>query len=184
MITRPEDQNLLKNNGEARKNIALELYQRYAASKTYGKDPEALESIISTYITDLGDYPVQYVIEAVKIHARNSQEYPTISDIVGIIRRRGRKPIPKEVYISKQKIAPEDRSQKDWETIATYENQQDDESESLVFSDHVSVVERQNENSNLRKKIIDLKEENARAWGRVRELEFIIKNLQKNNGGF
>lgn len=184
MITRPEEQSLLKNNGEARKGIALELYQRYAASKTYGKDPEALEGIISTYIADLGDYPAQYVIEAIKIHARNSQEYPTISDIVGIIRRKGRKPIPKEVYISKQKIDPENRTQKDWEVIAAYENQQDDESASLVFLDHASTVDRQNENINLRKKIIDLKEENVRAWGRVRELEFILKNLQKNNGGF
>lgn len=184
MITRPEEQSLLKNNGDARKNIALELYQRYAASKTYGKDPEALESIISTYIKDLGDYQACHVMEAIKIHARNSQEYPTISDIVGIIRRRGRKPIPREVYISKQKIDPENRTQKDWDVIAAYEMQQDDEVESHVFFDQISAIERQNESNNLRKKIIDLQKENAKAWARVRELEFILKNLQKTNGGF
>lgn len=165
----------LRNDGEGKKAVSVELYERFQATKTYGKDQESLEDIIKVFMRDLGDYPTRSVMAAIKNHCRNSPEFPTVADIIGIIRRRGKMPYLKEAYISKQRIDPEDRTPQDWAYIKGYESQQNAEEYSSDYLDYHSQIEHVSENEKLRKRILELQAENARAWAKVRELELLTR---------
>ncbi len=75
-------------------------YRRFHAIKTYGKEPESLDSIIEGFDCDLAGYPAEKSLLAIKTHSQRSQEFPTTADIIGLIRRNGRPPLTEAQFVA------------------------------------------------------------------------------------
>lgn len=137
--------------------MALELHERFHAMKTYGKEPESLKSIVKIFLKDLAAYPLDKILKAITLHAQRSQEFPTVADIVGLIKRGGRAPITKEVYIAISKKDGELRTPEEWKTLREYEAEQIQEE----FGRDEPRVDT-GENERLRQRIKELETEYAR----------------------
>lgn len=73
---------LLKDDREGRQKLAGRLYRDFHAMKTYGKEPESLESIISLFNETMAEYPIEKVLEAMHSHAKASPEFPTPAEVI------------------------------------------------------------------------------------------------------
>lgn len=147
----------LKSDAESKKNLAMRLYRDFHAMKTYGKEPESLESIISLFNETLAEFTMDHIVLAMKVHAQRSQEFPTPADIVGIIRRKGRPPLSREMYISISKKDPEDRSGDDWKYLRAYEAEHSTEVSDFV--DQAKETANRDENLRLRNQVRELQAE-------------------------
>lgn len=92
--------------------------------KTYGKEPESLESIIRIFTRDLGHFPADKVMKAISVHSQRSQEFPTVSDIVGLIKRKGKPPLKESDIISIRKKDGEFRTPEEWQMLREWDNEQ------------------------------------------------------------
>lgn len=53
--------------------------------RTYGKEPESLESIISLFYESTADYGIEEILSAMHFHAKKSPDFPTPADIISIM---------------------------------------------------------------------------------------------------
>lgn len=148
----------LSESEEARKALALELYDRFHAMKTYGKEPESLESIVRIFSRDLASFSLEKVQRAISLHAQRSQEFPTVCDIMGLIKRGGKPPLSKEIYIGISKKDAETRTSQDWQYLRDYEAQANEDFGS-DFIDEKKESNFADERIRLRKELIDAKSE-------------------------
>jgi hypothetical protein len=72
----------LKSDHQARQTLAARLYRDFHAMKTYGKEPESLESIISLFNETMEDFSGDEIFKAMHKHAKASPEFPTPADII------------------------------------------------------------------------------------------------------
>lgn len=114
----------LAHDESGQNKLALELHARFHSMKTYGKEPESLTAITAIFLRDLSDFPVEKILKAITLHSRRSEEFPTVSNIYGIIKRNGKPPLSKEIYISISKKAGEYRNKADWDYMQDYEAEQ------------------------------------------------------------
>lgn len=163
----------LQFDSEGQKQIAVELYDRFHAMKTYGKEPESLESIIRIFKKDLSNYPTQAIMKAISIHSQRSQEFPTVSDISGIIKRKGRPPIKESDVIAVRKKDGQDRTPDDWALLREWDEQQRHEEfgEEIAVEDYTRLKD---ETIRLRLQIKELQNENKR-------LAQLLRNEQLKN---
>ena len=152
----------LKENAEGRQRLATLLYEYFQGMKTYGKDPESLEGIIALFNRTLASYPYEKVEMALTVHASRNAEFPTPADIVGLIKRNGKPPFSKEVYISISKKDPELRDPYDWKYLREYEAEQSDEAFGTAFRDDRRAEVSAAETARLRKEVGFLRTENKR----------------------
>lgn len=117
----------LKDSPEGKQKLATELYRRFHAMKTYGKEPESLENIISVFTSDLEEFPTENILKAIKTHSQRSQEFPTVSDIIGLLKRNGRPPMDKAIYVTISKKDYEDRANEERRYMRDYEEQMQEE---------------------------------------------------------
>jgi len=141
--------------------------------KTYGKEPESLESILPLFQSALADYPIDRIMLALDIHASRSQEFPTRFDIVSLIKRNGKPPLSQVMYIAISRKDGEDRTASDWQYMRDYEDEQQEESSE--FSDARASEANTTENSRLRKEVWSLREE-------VKRLGDLLHEERKRNG--
>jgi hypothetical protein len=114
----------LSQDQDAKKGLAVELFQRFQTMKTYGKDPASMSSIVDIFIRDLSDYPVDLIQKAITTHAKKSTEFPTVADIVGLIERNGKPPLSEAMYISISRKDYEDRTQEENAYFRAYQKEQ------------------------------------------------------------
>lgn len=114
----------LNQDSPSRQQLAARLYRDFYAMKTYGKEPESLESIVSLFNESLANFPFEKINAAFIIHAQRSQEFPTPSDIVGLIRRNGKPPIKESDVIAIRKKDGSDRTNSDWQLLREWDDQQ------------------------------------------------------------
>jgi hypothetical protein len=155
---------LLRDDPTAKQELSTKLYRDFHALKTYGKEPESLQGIISLFTEVLSGFTPDKINAAFKTHAERSAEFPTPADIVGLIRRNGRPPIKESDVIAIRKKDGQDRTLKEWKMLREWDAEQqegwrDDD-------DQVKGEASQQENTRLRQEIITLKGEN----GRLKEL--------------
>lgn len=77
----------MAQSSEGQKQLTRELYDRFNAMNTYGKDPEAIDSILATFSLDLGHIPASDVIDAVRFYCSNNNTFPTTGDIKRVLNR-------------------------------------------------------------------------------------------------
>lgn len=75
----------LRHDPAGRQKLAGRLYRDFHAMKTYGKEPESLESIISLFNETMAGYEINEVLEAMGEHARRSAEFPAPAEIIVIM---------------------------------------------------------------------------------------------------
>lgn len=126
--------------------------------KTYGKESESFESIIYTFNKDLADYPLEKIMMAIKTHSQRSSEFPTVADIVLLIRNNGRPPLKESDIIAIRKKEGEYRTRAEWAMLREWEAQQSEAWQPTGSDSVVAVVE----NERLRKELADAKKENSR----------------------
>lgn len=124
----------LQNDTSGQKALAVELYDRFHAMKTWGKEPESLESIIRIFKKDIQNFTSEQVLKAISLHSQRSQEFPTVTDIIGIIQRNGKPPLKESDIIAIRK--KEIKTKSDWQMLAEWDAQQrngwDDSSDNLA----------------------------------------------------
>ena len=76
------------------------MFQCFQSLKVYGKEPEALESVVAMHNLVLADYPIQKIREAFAFYLRHNNELPAPSDIANIIERGGKPAFDRSVYLS------------------------------------------------------------------------------------
>lgn len=137
--------------------------------KLYGRDVANTETVIELFQKIMGKYPADKVIRAFEIWMERSQEFPTPSDIVNLIKRNGRPPLSKERYIAISKKDGEDRTQDDWQYMREYDKEQDTEEMGSEYVDETKESATLQENIRLRTEVRELKAEYARLADMLRE---------------
>jgi hypothetical protein len=164
---------VLRTDSEGKKQLAVELYKRFHAMKTYGKEPESLDSITEVFISDLAEFPAEKVMQAIKTHCQRSDEFFTVADIAGLIKRNGKPPLSKERYIAIQKKDGADRTSEDWQYLRDYESEQDD-GWAGDSRDDEKISNLRMDNERLRKRVSELENEAAKAWNEVKKLRLSL----------
>ena len=162
----------LRDDTDGQKALAVELYDRFHAMKTYGKEPESLESITRIFKRDLAEYPTGRILQAISTHAMRCDEFPTVSDIVGLIQRNGRPPLRESDIIAIRKKDGADRSRADWKTLEEWERQQ-----SAEWGGDAPAAEMALENRKLRETIARLEKQLRERGQPVEAKQFSIPKL-------
>lgn len=111
----------LRTDNDGQKALAVMLQQCFQTLRIYGKEPEALESVIAMFRLVLADYPVGAITDAFRIWLKRSNEMPTPADIASIIDRGGKPPFERAVYVAIGKRDAATRTSEEWEYMAEYE---------------------------------------------------------------
>ena len=98
------------------------LFQCFQGLKLYGKEPEALEALVSMFQMVLHDYAMPQIRQAFALHLKRSNEMPTPADIASIIERGGKPPLERAVYVSLSRKAAEQRTSDEWAYMREYES--------------------------------------------------------------
>lgn len=106
-------------NSKTRLNEAL--LMAFDALKTYGKEPEQLDSVKKLMHFALADYPWQKIQDALAFYFRHNTEFPAPADLVQIIERGNKPPFDRAVYTTLSKKHPADRTSDEWAYMREYE---------------------------------------------------------------
>ena len=97
------------------------LFQCFQSLKLYGREPEALEALVSMFQMVLHDYTMDQIRQAFALHLKRSNEMPTPADIANIIERGGKPPFERAVYVAIGKRDPVTRTSDEWAYMRDYE---------------------------------------------------------------
>ncbi len=111
----------LRTDDEGQKALAVMLQQCFQTLRVYGKEPEALESVIAMFRLVLADYSMEKITGAFRLWLGRNNEMPTPADIAGIIDRDGKPPLERAVYVAIGKRDPATRSSEEWAYMQAYE---------------------------------------------------------------
>lgn len=116
----------LAQDEKGRQNLTNLILQCFNALKTYGKEPEQLGDLNAMFQMVLEDYSIEQIKGAFKAHISRSQEIPTPSDIVTLIKRGGKPALEKSVYVAL--VQKRERTTKAY-TYGTYDDLTAEESQ-------------------------------------------------------
>ena len=111
----------LRTDGEGQKALAVMLQQCFSTLRIYGKEPEALESVIAMFRLVLADYSMEKITGAFRLWLGRNNEMPTPADIAGIIDRDGKPPLERAVYVAIGKRDAATRTSEEWAYMEAYE---------------------------------------------------------------
>ena len=97
------------------------LQQCFQTLRLYGKEPEALESVVAMFRLVLADYPVEKIIAGFVAWLKRSNEMPTPADIANVIERGGKPPLERVVYVAIAKRDAAMRTAEEWAYMRDYE---------------------------------------------------------------
>lgn len=113
---------LLKDDSASKTRLNEALLMAFDALKTYGKEPEQLESVKKLMHFALADYPWEKIRDALAYYFKHNSEFPAPADIVQIIERGNKPPFDKAVYTTISKKHPADRTSDEWAYMREYES--------------------------------------------------------------
>jgi hypothetical protein len=88
----------LKDDPESKTRLNEALLMAFDALKTYGKEPEQLDSVKKLMHFALADYPWKKIQDALAFYFRHNTEFPAPADLVQIIERGNKPPFDRAVY--------------------------------------------------------------------------------------
>lgn len=98
------------------------LAQCFEVYPSYGRAPDAADSIVKLFMLVLSDFDIGRIKEAFKFHLANYTQFPVPADIAHIILRGNKPPFSQPVYIALCKKDPESRDHDEWAYIRDYED--------------------------------------------------------------
>jgi hypothetical protein len=146
----------LRGNNAAQSRLDELLAGCFMLQKLYGKQPENIGAVNQLFHSILANQPADKVIRAFELWIERSQEFPTPADIIGLIKRNGRPPLSKEMYISISKMDAENRTGDDWAYLRDYEAEQRDEAFGSDLADPVAMKADHAELTRLRSEVARL----------------------------
>jgi len=164
----------LKQDTRGKQELAAMLYQCFQGLKVWGKEPESLEGAVRLFELALADYPMDVIRKAFSVYLKRSNEMPGTGDIVGIIKRKGRMPLAKEVYVTISKKDVEYRTADEQEYMREYLSSYMEAGWDGV-EDEQAEASRQAENNRLRKENMELRWE-------VKRLNDALHAERRRNG--
>lgn len=111
----------MKSDPAGKKRVGEAIVLFHDALKTYGKQPEQMESVTKLFMFALADYPTEKIVEAMAYYVKNYTDFPAPADIVQIIERGNKPPFDRAVYTTISKKHPADRSSDEWAYMREYE---------------------------------------------------------------
>lgn len=90
----------LANDPSGMAALADMLAMCYETLNVYGKKPEQIETAVKLWCCVLANDRIADVRAAFVSYLRNHRDMPTPSDIIGYIRREGRPPFDRSIYIA------------------------------------------------------------------------------------
>ena len=155
--SKPQNELALAESKESKNRLDRLLIGCYTVQKLYGRDAGSIESVNEVFHHVLGRFPADHVLKAFTIWVERSQEFPTPADIITIIKRKGKPPLSREMYIGICKKDGEVRTPEDWQYMRDYEAEQKGDDSDL--GDTVKAGSFQQENIRLRQKLIQMRSE-------------------------
>lgn len=80
-----------------------------------------MESVTRLFQMTLSDFSIEEIKKAFIFYMQHNNEMPTPADIYTIIKRGGKPPLDKSVYIRISKKSGEERTQEEWQYLDEYE---------------------------------------------------------------
>lgn len=111
----------LRDDPESKTRLNEALLMAFDALKTYGKEPEQLDSVKKLMHFALADYSWQQISEALRYYFKNNSEFPAPADLVQIIERGNKPPFDRAVYVSISKKQADQRTSDEWAYMRDYE---------------------------------------------------------------
>ena len=158
--SKPQNALALAGNSEAQSKLDRLILGCYTVQKLYGRDPGSIESVNEVFHSTLSRFPAEYVLKAFTIWIERSQEFPTPADIITLIKRKGKPPLSREIYVGISKKDGEDRTAEDWQYMRDYEA--DQKGEDSDFDDPVKADNFQQENIRLRQQMMQMQSDMQR----------------------
>lgn len=112
----------LKDDQQGRTRLNEVILMAFDALKTYGKEPEQLDSVKKLMHFALADYNIQQVREAFAYYFKHNSEFPAPADIVQIIERGNKPPFDRSVYVTISKKQADQRTSAEWAYMRDYED--------------------------------------------------------------
>ena len=114
----------LRDDPEGKQTLAVILSQCFDTMKLYGREPDQLRNAASLFSMVLADFRIKDITRAFTVHLQRSPEMPTPADICNIIRRNGKPPLDRSVYVNLSKKDPQCRTREEWAYMREYEDDQ------------------------------------------------------------
>lgn len=137
----------------------------------YGREAESFDAVTQVFHQIMGKYPASKVLKAFEIWVEKSQEFPTPADIVGLIKRNGKPPLSKEMFIAISKKPGEDRTAEDWQYLRDFEADQRGETWGAEQEDRRKIDDLTADNAKLRHEIRRMQQEIERLSGIILEMK-------------
>lgn len=147
----------LSESKESKSQLDRYLLGCFSVQKLYGRDIANAETVTELFHAMLGQYPAAQVLKAFELWLQRSQEFPTPADIIGIIKRKGKPPLSKEMFIAISKKSGEDRTKDDWQYLRDYEAELTESVDD--FGDATKDAATLQENIRLRQQVMEQKNE-------------------------
>lgn len=112
----------MKDDREGKARLNEVILMAFDALKTYGKEPEQLDSVKKLMHFALADYPWQKIREAFAYYFKHNTEFPAPADIVQIIDRGNKPAFERAVYVSISKKHADMRTSAEWQYMRDYED--------------------------------------------------------------
>lgn len=112
----------MKDDQQGRTRLNEVILMAFDALKTYGKEPEQLDSVKKLMHFALADYNIQQVREAFAYYFKHNSEFPAPADIVQIIERGNKPPFDRSVYVTISKKQADQRTSAEWAYMRDYED--------------------------------------------------------------
>lgn len=90
----------MKDSQQDRVQLRELILQCFDTMKVYGKEPEQLKSAAHLFELVLAQYPMEKIQSAFVAYLSANSEMPTPADIVKLIKRNGKPPLEKSVYVA------------------------------------------------------------------------------------
>lgn len=152
----------LSDSGDGKRAVRNKLKELAAGQKMWGKSGEDVAGAVLAIESKLGHLPVETVVWSIGRHYEISSEFPSPSDLLGWIRRGGKPPYERSVYVKITKKEGSDRTEAEWEYMKAYEAEVMDSGGSKPFDDPHKYSAMLEDSVRMRKEIIELKRENAK----------------------
>jgi hypothetical protein len=156
----------LRQTHEGNGALAVALFEQFELLNVWGKSPDSLETIARAFAEHLADYPLDKIMAAFKVHAGRNSTFPTPADILGLIRRKGKQPYDKAVYVNIAKKDYYDRTDEEHAYMRGYEADQMDGDISYNPQKEIGYV---NQIASLRNQLAESQRENTKLAELLRE---------------
>jgi len=167
----PQSTICLSDNPEGKLKLRNKFKELAAGQKMWGKSPDDVAGAVATIEARLGHLPAEVVSKAVDRHYGFSNEFPSPSDLIGWIRRRGRPPFERAIFVDISKKNYQDRTADEREYYNDYKADRMDNDISIMVGDPHKYSSMIQDSERMRRELAGLR-------GEISRLDELLKDAR------